>query len=475
MNDTRAGGMPLSLVRILAFSATSLPISAINISMSVYLPRHFASHVGMELALVGMAFFIVRMIDIPFDGLLGLLMDKTKTKWGRYRLWTIIGCPFMMAGVAAMFFAPPSVGLAYLVVGLLIVYLGQSMLDLSHRAWAVTLAPTYDDRSRVFGALTAVGLCGGASVILIPIISEALGVNDAANVSIMGWWVLVLAPVSTAILVLSTPERIVPTPSDHGVRFADYISVLKRPTFLRIAACDLALTFGTGWTSAIYLFYFTDSRGFTTGQASILLVTYILAGILGAPLMGKLATIFSKHRTTIFSVVGYGLCLLSLPFIPQGNLVIGVVLMFITGSFASGFNVLTKAMTADAADEIRLQQNRERSALLYAVTTMTNKVSSAISVGVTFTVLAWLGYNAQEGATNTPEAIDNLQIVYLAGPLLFCALGALTMVGYRLGPEQHAEIRRALDERDAQYAREIAIEAGIEGPAPRATPSRDPA
>lgn len=475
MNDTRPPVMPLTLVRILAFSATSLPISAINISMSVYLPRHFASHVGLELALVGMAFFIVRMIDIPVDGLLGLFMDKTKTKWGRYRVWTIVGAPILMLGVAAMFFAPASVGLAYLVMGLLIVYLGQSMLDLSHRAWAVTLAPKYDDRSRVFGALTAVGLCGGASVILIPAVTEGLGIDDAANVSIIGWWVLALAPVATAVLVLSTPERIVPAPSDHGVRFADYISVLKRPTFLRIAACDLALTFATGWTSAIYLFYFTESRGFSTGQASILLATYILAGIIGAPLMGKLATIFSKHRTTVFSVTGYGLCLLLMPFIPQGDLTVGFAVLFITGIFASGFNVLTKAMTADAADEVRLAQNRERSALLYAVTTMTNKVSSAISVGITFTVLAWMGYNAQDGATNSPEAIENLQIVYLAGPLVFCVLGALTMIGYQLGPQQHAEIRRALDERDAKYAREIAVEAGIEGPAPRALPGRDTA
>jgi len=472
---TEARAKQLSLIGILAFSATSLPISAINISMSVYLPQHFASHVGLDLALVGLAFFIVRVIDIPVDGLLGLVMDKTNTRWGRYRLWTMIGCPFMMAGVAAMFFAPPSVGVAYLVVGLLIVYLGQSMLDLSHRAWAVTLAPTYDDRSRVFGALTAVGLCGGASVILIPIITEAMGVSEAANVSIIGWWVLLLAPVSTAVLVLSTPERIVPTPRDHGVRFADYISVLRRPTFLRIASCDLALTFGTGWTSAIYIFYFTDSRGFSTGEASMLLVTYILAGIIGAPFMGKFATFVPKHTTTIISVIGYGACLLLLPLIPQGNVAVGVAAMFVIGSFAAGFNVLTKAMTADAADEIRLDQNRERSALLYAVTTMTNKVSSAISVGVTFTVLASLGYNPEDGAVNTPLAIDNLQLVYLAGPLVFCTLGALTMIGYRLGPRQHAEIRRALDARDAQYAREIAVEAGIEGPAPRMAPERDPA
>lgn len=466
MNDARQRA--LSLWQIILFSATSLPISAINISMSVYLPRHFASHVGLDLAMVGMAFFIVRMIDIPVDGLLGLFMDKTRTRWGRYRAWTIAGAPVLMLGVYAMFFAPQNVGLVYLVIGLLTVYLGQSMLDLSHRAWAVTLAPSYNDRSRVFGVLTAVGLCGGASIILIPVISEALGVNDAANVAIMGWWILALAPLSMAVVVLSTPERIVPTPPGHEPNLSDYAAVLSRPTFLRIALCDLALTFGTGWMSAVYIFYFTQSRGFSTGEASILLITYILAGVVGAPLNGKIATYFSKHKTVVGSIIGFAVCLSLFPFLPQGNLAIGVVALFITGIFASGFNVLTKAMTADAADEIRLHQGQERSALLYAVTTMTNKISSAVSVGVTFTVLSWIGFDARDDAVNTPQAIEGLQLVYLAGPLAFAALAALTMVGYRLGSKEHAEIRRQLDERDALYAQTIAADAstGPVAPAP---------
>jgi glycoside/pentoside/hexuronide:cation symporter, GPH family len=470
MSVSDAHRRALSLARIIAFSATSLPISAINISMSVYLPRHFASHVGLDLALVGAAFFIVRMIDIPVDGLLGLFMDKTKTPWGRYRAWTIAGAPVLMAGVCTMFFAPPSVGLVYLVIGLLAVYLGQSMLDLSHRAWAVTLAPAYNDRSRVFGVLTAVGLCGGASIIFIPVISEAIGVSDAANISIMGWWILALAPLSTAIVVFSTPERIAPTPPGHGAKLSDYAAVLSRPTFLRIALCDLALTFGTGWTSAIYIFYFTQSRGFSTGQASILLATYILAGVIGAPLNGKIATVFSKHKTVVGSIIGYAICLTLFPLIPEGNMIVGLAALFITGVFASGFNVLTKAMTADAADEIRLLQGQERSALLYAVTTMTNKISSAISVGITFWVLSQIGYDARDGATNTAQAIDGLQIVYVAGPLVFAALAVLCMVGYRLGPEQHAEIRRQLDERDARYAESVAeadvASAGAERPKP---------
>nr|QQZ51332.1 MFS transporter [Phenylobacterium glaciei] len=76
----RARRLPLSTA--IAFAATSLPLSAVAIAISVYLPRHYASHLGIDLALVGAAFFIVRMIDIPVDGLLGWAMDKTRTRWG---------------------------------------------------------------------------------------------------------------------------------------------------------------------------------------------------------------------------------------------------------------------------------------------------------------------------------------------------------------------------------------------------------
>ena len=96
----RTARLPLSTA--LAFAGTSLPISAVAIAISVFLPRHYASHLGVDLAVVGAAFFLVRMIDIPIDGLLGWGMDKTRTAWGRYRVWTILGAPVLMAGTARL-------------------------------------------------------------------------------------------------------------------------------------------------------------------------------------------------------------------------------------------------------------------------------------------------------------------------------------------------------------------------------------
>ena len=231
----------------------------------------------------------------------------------------------------------------------------------------------------------------------------------------------------------------------------DYGALIARPSFARILLADLCLALGPGWMSATYLFFFTDSRGFTTGQASILLAIYILAGIVGAPLMGRLAMKISKHRAVMVATTCYSLTLISLIAIPQGNLAVAAIPLVFAGIMASGFNVLTRAMTADIADEIRLEKGKERSGLLYAITTMTTKVAGAFSIGLTFLVLSQVGYNAADGAQNTAHAIRNLELVFLVGPVVFVMLGGACMIGYGLGAERHAEIRRQLDERDALF------------------------
>ena len=311
-----------------------------------------------------------------------------------------------------------------------------------------------------------------ASVIAIPIINEARGVADAGNVSMMGWFILALTPVAITLVVLTTPERIAPSVPGHEFKLRDYGALIMRPTFLRLILADLFLSFGPGWMSAIYLFYFTDCRGFTTGQASILLATYILAGIIGAPAIARIAIRLSKHRTVMMTTTGYSLTLVTFTFIPHGSLPFGMAALFVAGVFASGFNLLTRAMTADIADEVRLEQGRERAGLLYAMTTMTTKIAGAVSIGATFWVLALVGYQAEEGAVNTPAAIRNLELVYIIGPVACVMIGGLCMVGYKLGAERHAEIRRQLDERDALYDEHPIIEAVTQEAAVRTEPGR---
>lgn len=435
----------------LAFAAAGLPINAVILAVAVYLPRHYASHLGLDLALVGAAFFLVRAIDIPVEGLLGWMMDATRTRWGRYRVWSVIGLPLFMVGVAAVFLAPAGATQGYLVAWLLVMYLGMSILTLSHLAWASTLAPRYDERSRLFGLMMGVGVVGAASVIILAVVRGAMKLPDAGSVPAMALFVLAVAPAMVGLMVWLTPERVSPDAAGgHRFGWRDYAALLARPSFARLILADLCVSLGPGWMAAIYLFFFTDSRGFTTGQASVLLAAYILAGVAGAPLLARLAVRISKHRTLMVACLGYSAMLASFMVLPKGNMPVFFVAMFAAGFLASSFTATTRAMTADIADEVRLDHGRERAGLLYAMTTMTNKITGALSIGLTFSILSGVGYAAREGAVNSAAAIRNLELVYLIGPIFFVTLGAVCMIGYPLGAERHADIRRRLDERDAE-------------------------
>jgi Na+/melibiose symporter-like transporter len=430
----------------------ALPLGALAVAVAVYLPPYFASHLGVSLGVIGAAWAIVRLLDILVDPVLGLIMDRTRTRFGRYRVWLAVGAPVLMIATYALFEAPTGIGALYLIGWLLVFYLGTSILSLGHSAWAATLAVEYHERSRVFGVLAAAGVVGAVIVLLIPIMAHPIGWSDAEGVRAMGWFIFGLTPVVVALVCLRTPEHIArPTGHPHFT-LKDYWALLVKPDLLRLFLAQMALTLGPGWMSALYLFFFTDSRGFSAEEASGLLLVYVIAGIVGAPLTARLAMRFSKHRTLMVTTTAYSLGLCMVMVVPKGNVIAALPVMFWCGFMAAGFDLMIRAMLADVADEVRLDQGQEQISLIYALNALANKIALAMAIGLTFPLLGRLGYDAAVGATNTPDAIRSLELAYIVGPIVFVMLGGACVLGWRLDAARHREIRRQLDARDALYA-----------------------
>jgi Na+/melibiose symporter-like transporter len=446
-----------SLGRTLAFAATSLPISAVVLAITIHLPAYFATNMGLPMATVGLSFAICRFIDIPVEPMLGLSMDRTRTRLGRYRVWHILGAPLLMLGLFMLGSAPHGLGQPYLVVWLLVMYLGLSTLLLSHAAWAATLATTYNARARIFGIMAGAGVIGSLGVLAVPIVMEKLGHSDAEGVRGMLWYLILLTPITVGIVVSLTPERVAPEPPGQRFRLRDYLELITNPSMARIVVGDLCLTLGPGWMAALFLFFSRDRMLFTTGQANLLLGVYILAGLFGAPLMGWAATKVGKHRMAILACLVYAAALSVLVFQPQGNVLAAAPVNFICGFVGGGFVALVRAMVADVADDIRLTQGKDRAGLLFSLTTSTAKIASAAGTAITYPVLQRIGYRPELGHHNAPEAIHGLTIAFLAGPTVFLALGAVCFAGYGLTAARVAEIRRQLDARDAALADEMAV------------------
>jgi len=445
-----ATGQRLSLPIVGAFGSTAAPIAAIALVMGVYLPRFFSSYIGLSLGAVGLAFTVVRLLDMGLDPLLGLGMDRTRSRWGRYRPWLVVGAPIVMLATYMLFMATPGMTLGFLITWLLILYIGVSILTLAQAAWGASLATGYNDRSRVYGVIQAVGVLGAIMILLLPLILAKTPAGAHGGVGAMGWFVIITIPLTVALCALVTPERVSPKDqNEERVTLGDYWALVTRPEMLRLIFADFVIALGPGTTAALYLFFFHDARHYSGPQTSILLLFYIAAGLVGSVFWAHVAQKIGKHRALIVSTVVYAVAQSMLMIIPPATMALAVPGMFFVGFVSSGFVPIVRAMVADVADEVRLETGKERAGLLYALVTTTQKIGGAITVGISFKVLEIVGYNAAEGAANTPAAIRGLELCYVFAPITLVFLGGAAFIGWKLDAKRHAEVREKLDIRDA--------------------------
>jgi Na+/melibiose symporter-like transporter len=264
----------------------------------------------------------------------------------------------------------------------------------------------------------------------------------------MIWFIIAAVPATVLLVLLSTPEKVA---RDHAptFRLSDYAVLLRRGDVIRLMLADLCISLGPGCLSALYLFFLRESRGFDAAQANLLLLILMLAGLVGAPFNAWLANRISKHRTFIVATVAFSLSLISMPFLQKGSFLLFAPVMFLMGCIMSGFAVMVRAITADIADEIRLDTGHEWMGQMYALTTATYKLASAGAIFLAFNLLDWIGFQAKAGAVNTPQAIHGLELAFTVVPIFFVLIAGGCFRGYRLNADRHADIRRQLDERDA--------------------------
>lgn len=428
-----------------AFAASCLPYAALGLPVYVTLPEFYASQIGVPLAVVGLVFMLVRIGDIVLDPLFGAIIDRTRTRFGRYRVWMLASAPVLMISVAMLFFVERGAGPAHLIVWLVIMYLGYSASLLSQMSWASVLSSDYDQRSRIYGWWQAANIVGVLAVLLIPPVVQALGQDYLSAVRLQGAFIVVLLPLALFITVRFTPE---PRPaSDTAPResLTAWLSLLRSRALQRLLTSDLMLGAARGTVAALFFYFFEHAKGFERAETSILLLVYFVAGLVGAPVWAWAAMKWGKHQTLAVASVYFALTLLIASLLtPQGALVIAAVAIFATGLAFGAADLLLRAMMADVSDEVLLDTGTDRTGLLFSILTATSKLGYAISVG-TFIALQQIGFDASIGAVNTPDVIGWLTGIFVGVPMVLLLISALVLRGYPLDQARHARIRSDLD------------------------------
>jgi len=429
----------------MAYSGVTLPMAAMGMPIAVYLPRFYSEGMGLSLVTVGLVFTLARIWDVITDPIMGIVVDRYDTRWGRRKHWIALSIPILLLAVYMVFMPNrEQVTGAYLLFWLIVLYVGYTMLAIAHQSWGAELSHTYDERSRLFGWREVFVIAGMTIVLALPAGLELTGFNDqASKVASMGWFCLILFPVLVLPTLIMVPDS--HTSTQSHVPWADAMRILINNSLMwRLLLADLASGFGTAVSGALYIFvasaYFKLPE-----QASIALLFYFLTSFLAMPMWLNLAYRVGKDTALKIAlvyavVINLGLLLVA----EEGNV---AVLWGFTIAFGVAFGAaptLLRSMMADLTDEDTLRTGQQRAGLFFALLTTTNKLGAALAVDDSFAILEVV-FALVPGGDNEQSALDGLLVTYAVGTAGGLFIAFIALLGYPLNKQAHDKIRAQLD------------------------------
>ncbi len=434
----------LSLGVLAAYSGVSAPLAAMAMPVAVYLPVLYAEGFGLELGTVGLIFTLARVWDFVTDPVMGLVIDRYDTRWGRRKHWIAISIPILMVSVYMVFIPDAdNVSPLYLMVWLLALYVGYTMLSIAHQSWGAELAVSYDDRSRLFGWREIFVIAGMAMVLAIPVFVDFFGSGQHVDkVASMGWYCIVVFPLTLIPTLLYVPDSRAKTQLTIDWKEAVRL-IVSNITLWRLLLADLAAGFGTAVSGALYILMATYV--FDAGKiASAALFAYFAASFIAMPFWMKVAYRWGKDKAMRIALIYGALCnCVLIPLAGPGENVVLWVFTILYGIAFGAAPTLLRSMMADLTDEDELQHGSKRAGLFFALLTTTNKLGAAVGVGVSFMVLDYV-FGFVPRAENSVAAIDGLLFTYALGTALGLVLAYFAVVRYPLTRDKHEAIREEL-------------------------------
>lgn len=445
--------LPLHLMAI--YALPSVTLSFLFVPLVAMLPAFYAQEVGLSLTAVGAVLLVSRSADLVLDPLIGKLSDRTRSRWGRRKPWMWAGTPILMAG-AALIFMPVDLGIPsalYLLLASFVIYLGGSVVGLSHAAWGAEVVSSYHGRSKVAGMKEAAAVLGIVLASAVPAITglPAMGGHgvDRFTMGVLGWMLIVITPLTVWISTQVVPEpRIVETARVNWLR--ELSSLYGNKPFRLLCIAFFVLSFGASIATTTLIFFITHYLRQPEVIGPVLLGSFISV-LAFVPFWVWVSRRIGKHRAAGVSLI---LAILI-------NTVVAVVLqpgdgwwfvlaMAVAGGSSAGYLTLPLGIMGDIIDYDSLKTGGARGGLYFGIWSFAQKLSPALAIGVTTFALARLGFDpAVKGSQSGVEA---MKYVYALGSTPFFLIGAILLLVFPIDARRHSIIRRRLDAREARLA-----------------------
>lgn len=427
---------------------------------------------GITAAAAGTMFLIARVWDSFFDLFVGIMADRTKTRWGRYRpylLWFAV--PFAAMG-AITFFVPDfgSTGkLVYAYITYSLMMIVYSLINVPYASLLGVMSASSQERNILSSYRMSFAFIGSfiTFMLLQPLVdgfakifdSNAIAGSDAGISTAPIGWTFAVASIGVLCTVLFflcfkwTRERVESISNDkHSSVKEDLKSLLRNVPWWILVATGLSSLLFNAVRDGVAIYYFRDhvqlnykmhvtgwdvtTIYFLVGQAAN------LAGVILAPVLsdkyGKKKTyMIASALAAVFSTLFF--------FIP--NHIGWILFMQTIISVCAGYVLpLLWSMFADIVDYQELTTGRRTSGLIFSSSSMSQKLGWAFGSALTGWILFIFKYEPHL-ARQSMETIFGERLMISLLPAFCCILAFIGMLFYPLNEKRVKEISDALNQK----------------------------
>ncbi len=422
---------------------------------SAYLPFFYTNVFGLPLELAGVLFLVTKIWDAVSDPMMGVMADRTRSRWGKYRPWLLfMSLPFALCGVLLL--TTPDFGATGKAVWAFVTYIlmmtiytginvpyGSLLGVMTEDTTEKTVFSSY----RMFFAYVGSFIVLGAWEPMVRFFNGWLGTDSAYPGDPKAWQygmicVAVVCLVLFLLTFLLTKERVKTTPKtgvlqDLGTLFrnAPWWVLLGAILFFNLMNAARYTTIPYYFASVIsadatleifgLVFAFTSSVFFLIGE---------FANLPGVAIATPLTERFGKKTVFAWSLILLIPLNAAFYFVPVSiegywmMLLLQVLVCILTGVLSP----LAWSMYADISDYAEHRFHTASTGLIFSSSSMAQKFGGAFGSSIVMWLLALVGYNTVEGAVQTPEAIDGLRLMMSWLPAAISGVSLLFIAAYPL-------------------------------------------
>ncbi|MHB9330622.1 glycoside-pentoside-hexuronide family transporter [Phytobacter ursingii] len=373
-------------------------------NVMLYMMFFYTDIFGIPAGFVGTMFLLARALDAISDPCMGLIADRTRSRWGKFRPWILFGAiPFGVVCVLA--YSSPDLSqsgkLIYAAVTYTLLTLLYTVVNIPYCALGGVI--TDDPKQRIslqswrFVLATAGGML--STVLMMPLVN-LIGGDDKAFGFQGGIAVLsVVAFMMLAFCFFTTKERIQVPPSTTPMR-EDLRDIWQNDQWRIVGLLTILNILAVCVRGGAMMYYCTWIMG-SAGIFTLFLTTYCVGNLIGSALAKPLTD--WKCKVSVFWWTNAALAVVSLAmfFVPEAANITMFIFIFVIGVLHQLVTPIQWVMMSDTVDYGEWRNGKRLTGISFAGTLFVLKLGLALGGALIGWMLAGGGYNAAASSQNS--------------------------------------------------------------------------